>query len=65
MSWTEQPVYFVDCEGSLSSGILEYGVATLHGGGVTAAVTRLCAPTGDIRAEATRIHGLSRGLSPS
>ena len=58
MSWTAQPVFFIDFEGSLASGVLEYGVATLLGGRVTEARTRLCAPTGRIRAEDTRIHGL-------
>jgi DNA polymerase-3 subunit epsilon len=60
MRWTEQPVYFIDFEGSLSSGVLEYGVATLLGGRVTATLTRLCAPTGPLREEDARIHGLRR-----
>jgi len=59
MTWTEQPVFFIDFEGSLASGVLEYGVATLLGGRVTSAVTRLCAPTGRIRAEDTKVHGLT------
>lgn len=58
MSWMDRPVFFVDFEGSLSSGVLEYGVATLLGGRVTAAATRLCAPTGRVRAEDRAIHGL-------
>ena len=58
MVWTEQPVHFVDFEGSTSSGVLEYGVATLLGGRVASAVTRLCAPTGRIRPEDTEVHGL-------
>jgi DNA polymerase III epsilon subunit-like protein len=58
MRWMEQPIHFIDFEGSLSSGVLEYGIVTLVGGGVTAAVTRLCAPTGRVRAEDTGIHGL-------
>jgi DNA polymerase-3 subunit epsilon len=58
MAWTEQPVYFIDFEGSLGSGVLEYGVATLLGGRVVATETRLCAPTGRIRAEDTDIHRL-------
>jgi DNA polymerase III epsilon subunit-like protein len=58
MAWTEQPVFFIDFEGSIASGVLEYGVATLHGGCITAAQTRLCAPTGRIRAEDAEIHGL-------
>jgi len=58
MRWTDQPVYFVDFEGSLATGVLEYGVATLLGGRVTATVTRPCAPTGRVRTEDTEIHGL-------
>ena len=58
MRWVEQPIHFIDFEGSLGSGILEYGVATLVGGRVTATATRLCAPTGRINAEDTEIHGL-------
>jgi DNA polymerase III epsilon subunit-like protein len=58
MSWLEQPVFFIDFEGSIASGILEYGVATLLGGRVTQTRTRLCAPTGRVRPEDTVIHGL-------
>lgn len=58
MVWTEQPVYFIDFEGSVATGVLEYGIATLQGGRVTATMTRLCSPTGRIRAEETAIHGL-------
>jgi len=58
MPWTEQQVFFIDFEGSVGSGVLEYGVATLLGGRVTATATRLCAPTGRIRPEDSRIHGL-------
>jgi DNA polymerase-3 subunit epsilon len=52
-------VYFIDFEGSVASGVLEYGVVTLLGGRVTSALTRLCAPTGRVRPEDTDIHGLS------
>ncbi len=58
MPWTDQPIFFIDFEGGSASGVLEYGVATLVGGHVTRAVTRLCAPTGRIRDEDTQIHGL-------
>jgi DNA polymerase III epsilon subunit-like protein len=58
MAWTEQPLYFIDFEGSVASGILEYGAVTLHAGRVTGSLTRLCAPTGRIRAEDTAVHGL-------
>lgn len=62
MSWTEQPIHFVDFEGSLSSGILEYGVVTVQGGGITAVQTRLCAPTGGIRFKDAAVHGLQAEL---
>ena len=58
MAWTDQPVFFIDFEGSIASGIVEYGVATVLGGAVTAAVTRLCAPTGPISPEDQEVHGL-------
>jgi len=58
MIWTEQPVYFIDFEGSLASGVVEFGIVTLFGGRVNATMTRLCAATGQIRAEDTEIHGL-------
>jgi DNA polymerase III epsilon subunit-like protein len=59
MVWTEQPLYFIDFEGSLLSGILEYGIVTLQGGRVTSTLTRLCSPTGRVRREDTEIHRLS------
>jgi DNA polymerase-3 subunit epsilon len=59
MAWTSQPIYFVDFEGNLSSGVLEFGVVTLVGGRVAAARTRLCGATGRVRREDSDIHGLS------
>jgi DNA polymerase III epsilon subunit-like protein len=58
MSWCAQPIHFVDFEGSRVSGILEYGVATLHGGRVVATHTRLCRAIGRVRPEDTAVHGL-------
>ena len=58
MAWTDQTVYFIDFEGSIASGILEYGVVTLLGGKVSSTLTRLCAATGRVRPEDTEIHGL-------
>lgn len=58
MSWTEQIIHFVDFEGSVASGILEYGVATLRGGEILATHTRLCRATGRVRAEDVAVHGL-------
>jgi DNA polymerase III epsilon subunit-like protein len=59
VAWTDQPIYFVDFEGSRAGGIVEYGVVTVHHGRITGAVTRLCAPIGRIRPEDTAVHGLS------
>jgi DNA polymerase III epsilon subunit-like protein len=57
-AWIDQPIFFVDFEGSRTSGILEYGVVTLLRGEVTEARTRLCRPTGRVRPEDTAVHGL-------
>lgn len=58
MSWFEQPIFFVDFEGSRVGGILEYGVACVHHGQITESVTRLCRATGWVRPEDTAVHGL-------
>ena len=58
MSWTDQPIFFVDFEGSRVSGVLEYGVVTLRRGEVVEAQTRLCAAIGRVRPEDTAVHGL-------
>lgn len=59
MSWADTPIHFIDFEGSAASGILEYGVVTLAGGGIAATHTRLCRATGRVAAEDTQVHGLS------
>jgi DNA polymerase-3 subunit epsilon len=58
VSWIDQPIFFVDFEGSRTSGILEYGVVTVLRGAVVDAHTRLCRPTGRVRPEDTAVHGL-------
>jgi DNA polymerase III epsilon subunit-like protein len=58
MRWSDVPIHFIDFEGNLTSGILEYGVVVLHRGAVAAVETRLCGPVGRIRAADTAIHGL-------
>ncbi|MBL9213224.1 MAG: 3'-5' exonuclease [Opitutaceae bacterium] len=57
-NWSDQPIFFVDFEGSRTSGILEYGVVTVLRGEVVDAHTRLCRPTGRVRPEDTAVHGL-------
>lgn len=57
--WLRHPLHFIDFEGSLGSGILEYGVVTLESGEITGARTRLCRATGAVRSEDSAIHGLA------
>ncbi len=61
MSWADTPIHFIDFEGSRASGILEFGVVTLHGGAIAATRTRCCAATGRVSAEDSAVHGLSAG----
>jgi DNA polymerase-3 subunit epsilon len=58
MQWTDVPVHVIDFEGSVRTGIVEYGVVTLAGGVIAAVHTRVCGPTGAIPAHETRVHGL-------
>ncbi len=57
-SWIEQPIFFVDFEGSQASGILEFGVVEVLRGNVVSARTRLCRATGRVRSEDAAVHGL-------
>ena len=59
MSWTKQPIFFVDFEGSRASGILEFGVVEILGGRIAGVQTRLCRAIGEIRDEDTAVHGLT------
>ena len=59
MSWTKQPIFFVDFEGSRASGILEFGVVEILAGRIAGVQTRLCRAIGKIRDEDTAVHGLT------
>jgi DNA polymerase-3 subunit epsilon len=59
MVWTEQPIFFIDFEGSVASGILEYGVVEVRGGQVSARHARMCRATGRVRPEDEAVHGLN------
>lgn len=59
MSWTEQPIFFIDFEGSRASGVLEYGIAEVRAGCIGETHTRLCAATGRVRPEDAAVHGLT------
>ncbi len=58
MHWRAVPIHFVDFEGSLAGGVVEYGVAVLQGGEVVETATRLCWPGGAIRREDSAVHGI-------
>lgn len=58
MPWPEQLVHVIDFEGSLGSGILEYGVVSWRAGAIVATHTRRCGATGRVRPEDAAVHGL-------
>ena len=62
MSWLNQPIYFVDFEGSRASGILEFGVDEVRRGKITRARTRLSRATGRVRPEDVAVHGLEESM---
>lgn len=66
--WTEIPIHVVDFEGSLRTGVVEYGVATLLGGDIINTSTRLHAARMPVPPIDTQCHGLSekelKGLPP-
>ncbi len=59
MLWSDVPLHFIDFEGNLTSGILEYGIVILQGNAVVATETRLCRAVGRIRSSDTALHGLA------
>ncbi|MEJ6601461.1 MAG: 3'-5' exonuclease [Opitutaceae bacterium] len=65
MSWSDQPIHFIDFEGSMGSGILEFGVVTVQEGALVETVTGKCRATGHIRAEDVAVHGLAESAIES
>lgn len=66
--WTSVPIHVADFEGSARTGVVEFGVATLLGGEVVSAATRLHASRAPVPAIDTQCHGLGakdlKGLPP-
>lgn len=56
--WKDIPIHVLDFEGGARTGIVEYGVATLLGGEIVDAKTRLCAAQAPIPILDTQCHGL-------
>jgi len=59
MSWSATTIHVLDFEGSRRSGIVEYGVATLTRGEITAVHTRICAPAGPVPVAESALHGIA------
>lgn len=60
MHWKDAHIYVIDFEGTRESGVVEYGVVTLHGGQIQKTLTRLCQPQGEIRNADYRQHRIRR-----
>lgn len=56
--WKDIPIHVIDFEGGPRTGIVEYGVATLLGGEIVDARTRLCAAKSPVPLLDTQCHGL-------
>ena len=65
MHWSAVPIHFIDFEGSLGTGIIEFGVVTLQGGEIKETRTRLCRASGRIRPEDVALHGLAEEMVAS
>ena len=67
-TWSSVPIHVIDFEGSARTGVVEFGVATLLGGEVVSASTRLHASRVPVPAIDTQCHGLGakdlKGLPP-
>jgi DNA polymerase-3 subunit epsilon len=59
MSWAAATIHVLDFEGGRRSGIVEFGIATLAAGRITATHTRLCAPTGPVTPAESALHGIA------
>ena len=58
MHWTQIPIHFIDFEGNGTCGILEFGVATVVNGEISATRTRICRARGPIDVSDVRLHGI-------
>lgn len=53
------PIYAIDFEGSKNIGIVEYGIAEITGGQISACKTRICAPKSRIGARDAKFFDIS------
>ncbi len=60
MHWSSIPIHIIDFEGTKTSGILEYGIVTLHNNQITQTLSQLCLPTGPINSQDFHLHRISQ-----
>lgn len=58
-NWDQKPIYVIDFEGSVHSGIVEYGIVSLRGCQVEAVETRICRPSKRMAKSEQEAHGIS------
>lgn len=58
MNWKDVKIHVLDFEGSVRSGIVEYGIATLLGGRIVKTYTRLCSVRAPIPLDESEVHGI-------
>lgn len=67
-NWDQKPIYVIDFEGSVNSGIVEYGIVSLLGCQIEKVETRICCPSKRIAQTEQEAHGISneeaRGAAP-
>jgi len=59
---TETPIHVVDFEGSLTSGVLEWGVVSIIGNSITKTQSRLCGNRSVLSEKEVQQHGISEAL---
>jgi len=60
-AWRDIPIFVIDFEGAVRTGVVEYGVAEMLHGEIKACFSRLCRPLADLSAQDTRLHGIATG----
>ncbi len=57
--WHQAIFHLIDFEGSVETGVIEYGVVTVAAGRITDTATRLCGGRAPVRREDVSIHGIT------
>jgi DNA polymerase III epsilon subunit-like protein len=59
-NWHNTPIHFIDFEGSIAEGVLEYGVVTILNGSIQGVYTGLCKPKRSLLS--SKFHGLEGSM---